>query len=195
MISCILLSAGLSRRFGSPKALASWKGTTVIGHIQNMLVLTQVDEIIVVLGAQADAIKPHLLKHKKVKFVYNKDYNFGQTSSFKAGIGELSKDTKGILLYPVDFPMIARSTVDGLIKVYAEQGPLIMIPMFNGRKGHPPLFSGILRSEFLGLDNSLGINSVAHAHEPETALFTVNDPGTVAGFNTPEEFEALKAAG
>jgi len=91
MIACILLSAGLSQRFGSPKALAQWNTGTVIEHLQNLLVKSQVDEIIVVCGAHADQIKPHILEHKQVRFVYNKDYNFGQTSSFKAGLKSVSR--------------------------------------------------------------------------------------------------------
>ncbi|VAX34845.1 hypothetical protein MNBD_UNCLBAC01-1087, partial [hydrothermal vent metagenome] len=86
MLSCILLSAGASARFGSPKALAKQPSNNrpIIEKIQKTLLKTKIDEIIIVLGAHAESIKPFLLKHKNIKVVYNKDHNFGQTSSFKA---------------------------------------------------------------------------------------------------------------
>ncbi len=51
MVTCILLSAGSSQRFGSPKALAELYDETVLEHLQKMLLATQVGEIIIVLGA------------------------------------------------------------------------------------------------------------------------------------------------
>ena len=192
MIASILLSAGLSQRFGSPKALAKFNGETVIGHLQKMLIKSQVDEIIVVLGAYADEIKPHLLDHKKVKFVYNKDYNFGQTSSFKAGLRSVSDDTEGFMLLPVDHPLIQQKTIDALIRYFLDNSPLAVLPSFSGKKGHPPLFSGSLKEEFLALDNESGLNTVAHAHQNQTVILPVEDAGIVKSFNTPEEFKTIR---
>jgi molybdenum cofactor cytidylyltransferase len=192
MISGILLSAGLSHRFGSPKALAKVHGKTVINHLQQMLIKSQVDEIIVVLGAHADEIKPHLLNHTKLKVVYNKDYNFGQTSSFKVGLRSISEGVEGVLLIPVDHPFIEQQTVDTLIRYFRDDSPLIVLPAFNGKKGHPPIFSAKLKEEFLALDNESGLNMIAHAHHNETAILSVKDPGTIKSFNTQEEFETLR---
>jgi len=192
MFSCILLSAGASSRFGSPKALARHKGETVVGSMQKMLLNTQIGEIIVVLGAQADQIQPHVLKHTKIKFVYNKDHNFGQTSSFKAGLRVTSRDSEAFLLLPIDYPFISGKTIDQEIAFYRKNAPLIIIPAWEGRKGHPPLFAGSLREDILALKDQYGLNSVAHAHPAETEILPVTDPGVIQTFNTPEEFKMLK---
>jgi CTP:molybdopterin cytidylyltransferase MocA len=192
MVTCILLTGGLSQRFGSPKALARFNGETIVERLQNLLLRTQVHEIITVLGAQAKLIKPYLLKHKCVKFVYNKDYNLGQTSSFKVGLQSVSKKVHGFLLLPVDYPFITEDTINRLTDFYKENNPLILIPSFEGQKGHPPLFSNRLRDEFLTLDNNCGLYSVAHTHPSETKILTVTDRGVIQTFNTQEEFEALK---
>src|SRR5438093_2568565 len=94
MTSCILLSAGLSTRFGSAKALAKLGDQTVIECLLKTLVESDLAEIIVVLGAHADKIKPHILNHTKVKVVYNKDYILGQTSSVKAGVEALDPKSR-----------------------------------------------------------------------------------------------------
>ena len=192
MVTCILLSAGLSRRFGSPKALAKWHKETVLEHLQKMLIETQVNEIIVVLGAYAKRVKPHLLDHKKVKFVYNKDYNLGQTSSFKSGLKDVSNDTRGVMLLPVDYPLISSNTIDLLIRNFLDHNPHVLIPAFEGKKGHPPLFSSTLRDEFLALDNASGLNTVAQAHQSQTVIYPVDDIGVVSTFNTLDEFELIK---
>lgn len=192
MITCVLLSAGLSQRFGSPKALAKLHDGTVVERLQTMLTETQVSEIIVVLGAYADQIKPYILDHKKVRSVYNKDYNFGQTSSFKAGLEGVSDSTQGVLLLPVDYPIIRADTIDQLIQCFLDKHPPVLIPTFEGSKGHPPLFSIDLREEFLALDNESGLNTIAHAHQAETTVLSVEDVGVVSAFNTVDEFELIK---
>ena len=193
MISCILLSAGLSSRFGSPKALAKINRETVVERLQKLLLATETGEIIVVLGDSAERIKPVLFKHKKVKIVYNKDYKLGQTSSFKSGLAEISPQTEGILLLPVDYPVVKRETLERLINFFQEHRPLILVPGYQGHKGHPPIFDVRLKKEFLDLDDSAGINTVIHRHAAETHILPVEDEGVIRSFNTPEEFKGLKA--
>jgi CTP:molybdopterin cytidylyltransferase MocA len=192
MMSCILLAAGSSKRFGSSKALAELDGTPVIERIQQTLIASSVGEIIVVLGDHVEAIKPHLLKHNKIKFVHNKDYNLGQTSSFKVGLEALNKDSQGIMLWPVDCPLMKVQTINLLVSTFFSQKPRILIPTFQKIKGHPPVFDAGLKRAFLKLDHSVGINTVEHEHASEIVLFPVDDPGVVQSFNTPEEFIRLK---
>lgn len=193
MIACILLSAGSSRRFGSPKALARLNGETVIEHLQKLLLKTQLCEIIVVLGAQAGRIKPHLLNHKRVKVVQNKDYKSGQTSSVKAGLRNISDGVRGVMVLPVDYPFVQEETIDALIRFFSDHAPLIVAPAFGGRKGHPPLFSTRLRNEFLALDNARGLNTVMRARRDETFILPVRDAGVLKTFNTRVELERLKS--
>jgi len=192
MISSIILSAGLSSRFGSPKALVHWENQTIIERLQNLLISSEVDEIIVVLGAEAELIKPCILKHKKVKFFYNKDYLKGQTSSLKVGLREISECSKGFLLVPVDFPLINSSTIMHIIDAFHGEGEKIILPTYKGRKGHPPLFPFRLKDEFLSLNNDKGLNSIASVHEDMLQLLPLEDKGIIQTFNTQEEFNIIK---
>ncbi|MCK5581131.1 MAG: nucleotidyltransferase family protein [Candidatus Omnitrophica bacterium] len=191
MISGILLTAGCSSRFGSPKALAKWNNKLIFVHLQETLISSKVDEIIVVLGAFSDEIKPYLLNHKKVKFVYNKDYNFGQTSSFQAGLKFLSDRTSGVLLLPVDYPFVQAETIDALIDQFLKARPKVLIPTFDNHKGHPPIFDVSLKEKFLTMAHDAGINTIAHKYKDETVLTPVDDKGVVLTFNTVEEFKEV----
>jgi len=190
MITCILLSAGESERFGSPKALARTSQRTAIEDLQNTLLGSIADEIIVVLGAYVDAVKPHVFNHKKVRVVYNKDYKLGQTSSFQTGLSAVGNGTGAVLLVPVDCPLILTSTVDLLIRHFEQSNPVLLIPAYQGKRGHPPVFNASLKTEILTLSPSIGLNSLFAGHAPQ--ILEINDPGIVQTFNTPEELEAIK---
>lgn len=190
MITCVVLSAGLSSRFGSSKSLAKIGSLTAIEFLLKRLVATDLGQILVVLGANADQIKPYVLKHDKINIVYNKNYNLGQTSSFKAALPLVSATASGIMLLPVDYPFIQSTTINGLIKEFRTKKPLILVPTFNAIKGHPPLFSASLKEEFLVLGDDQGANEVVHRHN--ILLAPVSDEGVIATFNTPQEFSLLK---
>lgn len=193
MISCILLAAGLSSRFGSPKALAIINQKPLIEHLQARLIKTNLGEIIIVLGAHAELIKPHLFNHKKIRFVYNKDYNFGQTSSLKIGLKNISSGSQGFMLLPVDYPVIQAVTIDQLLETFLKDAPLILMPTFENKKGHPPIFDIALKQEFLSLEDTTGLNTIARRHEKDVQSIYVADEGIVMSFNTTEEFEIIKA--
>ena len=191
MISCILLSAGVSSRFGSPKALAKINTQTVIEYLLSNLIESNINDIAVVLGAQAEEIKTHVLDHKKVKVVYNKNYNLGQTSSFKVGLEAIKSRCSGIMLLPVDYPLIKRATFNVLIDHFMVKTPTILIPTYQQKKGHPPIFAAALRQSFLDMDYSVGVNSVEHEYVSDTLLLPIDDPGVIGSFNTPEEFNEI----
>jgi molybdenum cofactor cytidylyltransferase len=193
MFTCILLAAGESQRFGSPKALAEFNETNIIRYVQDLLLSTSLDEIILVLGAHADIIKPFILQHKKIKVVYNKYYNLGQTSSFQTGVNNADISTECFLLLPVDVPFIRSETIDLLLNKFSEQRPKILVPVYKGKKGHPPVFDSSLKKEILELPANQGINTIIHKHQnTDETLIDVPDEGVIRTFNTVEEWQNLK---
>jgi len=190
MITCILLSAGLSERFGAPKALAPIAGKTVIQQVQKTLLQSVCEEIIVVLGAHAQLISPSIFIHSRIRVVHNKDYFFGQTSSVQAGLREADKSSKGFMLLPVDCPLVQASTIDTIIGHFKKSNPGVLIPTYQNKKGHPPVFNQHLKSKVLDLPMDLGLNSLFADHPPQT--IEINDPGIIKSFNTPQELEELR---
>lgn len=190
MITCVLLSAGPSHRFGSPKALASFKGTTVIQHLQNTLLQTSCDEIIVVLGAHAHQIWPFIFNHTRIRFVYNKDDNFGQMSSVQEGWRLAGEGSEGVMFLPVDCPLVQASSIDKIIDYFKKYQPDILVPSYHNKKGHPAIFRARLKSEALNLPKDQGLDSLLTNHPPQT--IDIDDIGIIKNFNTPEELEELK---
>lgn len=192
MIYCVVLAAGLSSRFHSPKALADYNGRPVINHILKTILNTHINGIQIILGAHKEILEPQILKHTHISIVYNKDYNLGQTSSFQAGVRSLPKDTTGIILWPVDFPFIQPSTINQMIEIFHHNKDKIIIPSFQNRKGHPAFFCASLKEDILSLDHNKGINTLIHNHANNTTVLPVNDEGVLLSFNTQEEWRALQ---
>jgi len=190
MITCILLAAGLSERFGSPKALASITGKTVIEHVQNTLLESHCDKIIVVLGAHAQQIHPYIFIHSRIRVVYNKHYNFGQTSSVQTAWQFIDPSSEGLLQLPVDCPLIQPATINKMIDHFKNISPDILIPTYKNIKGHPPIFHRNLKSKILNLSLNDGLNSLFSDHPPQT--LEIEDSGIIKSFNTPQEFDDIK---
>ncbi len=193
MITCILLAAGLSERFGSPKALACLAPkTTVLQHLLTILLQSACDEIVVVLGANASSIEPTIVIQSRIRVVYNKHYNFGQTSSLQTGWQAVDSASKGIMFLPVDCPLVKASSIDDIIHSFKNNSPDVLIPSYKNKKGHPPIFHQRLTPSVLNIPTSQGINSLFTQYPVQT--IAINDPGIVQSFNTLEEFESIKAA-
>jgi CTP:molybdopterin cytidylyltransferase MocA len=160
--------------------------------VLSTLARSQIGEIVVILGAAADQILPFIPAHPKIRTVHNQNYVLGQTSSFQTGLKVLSSQCEAAFLLPVDCPFIKTETIDKICESFQAAQSKVIIPTFNGRKGHPPLFSKSLFEEFLALDVKKGLNTISQKHVLETYIFPVKDPGVLATFNTQEEFEQLK---
>src|SRR3990167_3369898 len=135
MVVAVVLSAGESRRMGSPKALLPIGGKTFIEHIVASLERTRVGKIIVVLGHNAEEIRSRVA-HLRVTWVVNKDYAQGQLSSLIAALRDLQEfagasQVDGILVHLVDHPFLDSSLVNQMIERFYESKKLIVLPRYQ----------------------------------------------------------------
>ena len=191
MISCVILSAGFSERFGSPKALANINGKTNIAFLLEKLIKCNLSEIVVVLGFEHEKITQHVFKHNLLNLVYNKDYKFGQTTSVIAGLKKTSTKSDEFLILPIDCPFVRPQTVDQLIVNFKRNTSDILIPMYQNRRGHPPVFNQKVKDAILKLDIAKGINTVLKDETYTTNVLDTDDPGVTETFNTPEELNEI----
>jgi molybdenum cofactor cytidylyltransferase len=188
MIVAIVLSAGESSRMGSPKALLPIGGKRFIERIVSVLEQTKVGSIVVVLGHQAEEIRPQI-SHLPITIVLNRDYAKGQLSSLIVAIRSLeSEKVDGVLVHLVDHPLLNPSLVDRMIKHFYESKKLIIVPRYRGRRGHPVIFSSRLFPELLQAPLDVGAKSVVNAHHDETLEIETEDRGVIVDIDTPEEY-------
>ncbi|QAT16499.1 CTP:molybdopterin cytidylyltransferase [Candidatus Velamenicoccus archaeovorus] len=192
MVSCIVLAAGASSRFGSPKPLTRLHSRPLISFLSEQLLKTQLGEILVVLGADADAIRPCVCRDPRIKCIFNESFTRGQTSSFKKGLTAVSADTEGVLLLPADTPFVLPETIDTIVETFLKNPFPILVPTYKGRGGHPPVFSKTLFAEFAKLSDEAPLSTVQQIHASEILKLPVCDEGVALSFNTPLEFEKIR---
>ena len=116
MISSILLAAGLSKRMdGENKLTKKIQGIPLIKHSINNILASSIDELIVVLGYQKEIIENIVDKNKKIKFVFNKDFHSGMSSSIKIGLNHVSNNTEAFFICLGDMPMVNPGIYNQLI--------------------------------------------------------------------------------
>lgn len=191
--AAVILAAGESRRMGSPKALLRYHGQTFLDTLISLFA-PLCSPVIVVLGANADEIRNGLSfdAAPHATFVINPDYLTGQTSSMQCGLRAVPADAEGVLFTLADHPAVAASTIDALA---AQPRPLIRVPRFEGRRGHPVWFSRALIAEFLALPAHGAARDVVYSHVDETEYLDVDDPGIVADIDDPAAYRELIGAG
>ena len=187
----ILLAAGESRRMGELKALLPWQGQTLLAHQVAALADGGVDRIVVVLGHRHEELRTELEGKARVEWTLNPDYLQGKTTSIKTGLKALAgRSPEAILLLNVDQPRSAE-TVRDLLLQHRASGPLITIPTFGGKGGHPVVFDGVLLDELSNIaEETQGIRKVVRRHEEGTLRVELGTREVLWDLNTPEQYRA-----
>jgi molybdenum cofactor cytidylyltransferase len=190
MIVAVILSAGESSRMGRPKALLPIDGVRFVEKIVAALKSTDVEDIIVVLGHHAGEMRQKV-SDLPVTILVNHDYKQGQLSSLQVAIRHLESSgspVDGILVHLVDHPYISATLVDLMIDRFYETKKLIVVPRFQGRRGHPVIFARALFPELLAAGTDQGAKPVVHAHRDDTLEIDTEDEGVLIDIDTPEEY-------
>ena len=176
MISGILLAAGESRRMGSPKALLPYQGQTFLERICTAFFDAGVEELVVVLGAWEDKLRPALPRHPSLRTVVNPHYTQGQLSSLVCGLGALSPDSEAAVVNLVDHPLIRTETIAALIASFRTDPLPIIIAAHQGKRGHPVLFSRQVYAELLAAPLDKGAKRSCVKIPPECATCRSTTP-------------------
>jgi molybdenum cofactor cytidylyltransferase len=187
MIVAVVLSAGESSRMGRPKALLPIDGQTFIEKIVGALKKSSVAKVMVVLGHNADEMIQRI-EHLRVEILVNPDYKLGQLSSLQVAVRRLERepDCDGMLVHLVDHPYVNTELVQTMIKRYEDTGKLIVVPRYNGKRGHPVIFSRKLFSELLAAPVDQGAKAIVNAHRDDTLEIDTEAEGVTVDIDTPE---------
>jgi nicotine blue oxidoreductase len=136
-VSAIVLAAGGGTRFGGGKLLARLGGQPLIEAVLDNLRRAPVDEVIVVVGAEAERLH-EVCQRYGVRTVDNEEWEQGQSSSVLAGLRTCAGDAAVILLG--DQPLIGAGAVGRLVAAFAE-GAEVAVATYEGKRRNPVLFS------------------------------------------------------
>ena len=172
---------------GRAKALLPLQGMTFLDVLMDRFTGAGVAPILVVLGGAAEEIR-NVVKLSLARVVLNPDPSRGQLSSIHCGILALAPgEVDALFIAPVDTPRVSVATLDKMIQ--ALPGHSLVVPVFQGRRGHPALFSAALFPELLRAPLDEGARSVVHATSDRLEL-PCDDAAVVEDFDAPEDLPA-----
>jgi molybdenum cofactor cytidylyltransferase len=198
VIPAIVLAAGRSSRMGRAKAMLPLDaGDTFLTRIVRTFLDAGVDDVVVVLGHEADAIAASFADSGlPARFVVNPAYDRGQLSSLAAGLAFV--DRPGVvaaLVTLVDVPLVTSATVRTVIDCYRRTHVRVVRPTSGARHGHPLLIDRSLFAELRAADPETGAKPVVRAHATAAGDVTVDDEGAFTDIDTVEDYARAVAPG
>ncbi|WP_069649819.1 molybdenum cofactor cytidylyltransferase [Caloranaerobacter ferrireducens] len=153
MISGIILASGFSRRMERDKLLLDINGMAIIERVIKMVCKSDVDEVIMIY--RKEEIR-EIAKRYGIKTVFNKKAKLGQSEAVKLGIVSSSKDVKGYMFFMGDQPFLKVEAINNIIKVFKSGKYQVVVPIFDGKRGNPVIFSRDLRQQLLNVSGDIG---------------------------------------
>lgn len=186
----IILAAGRSDRMGTNKLLMPFSDRTIIETVIGNAMQSEADKIMVVIGAYRDELLP-VIKRMKVNFIYNENWQNGMLSSIKCAFLNLPAEADSVLICLGDQPAIPGSVATDLIHKFRKNSYGIVIPVYNGKRGHPVLISRSYEQQIYDLDNNTGLhelmkNNADDILEVQTTVRTI-----LKDIDTMKDYEAL----
>ena len=190
MISAILLAAGQSKRMdGENKLVKKIKDTSVIKHSVRNIMSSSIDELIIVLGYQKEIIEKIIDKNKRIKFVFNRDFESGMASSIKTGLNNLSEKTEAFFICLGDMPMVNHDIYNKLIK--SKDNKEIIVPTYKRQQGNPVLFAKSMKEKIMDIAGDIGAKKILELNKDKILNLEINDQSITKGFDTQNDFNSL----
>ena len=195
MIVGIILSAGESKRMGTPKQLLPWGKTIILQQVIDNSSASRLGMILLVLGSRADDIADKITITSKTRILVNHEFKAGMSSSVKCGIKNAPVDAEAYMLLLGDQPFIGPDIINNLIDSYHAGRHGIIVPVYNGQRGHPVIFDSRYKKELLSISDR-GAKEVTEKHTHDIFEIHVVSPNILTDIDTPQDYQkALGQAG
>ncbi len=188
-VAGVVLAAGESRRMGQLKALLPFGSRTVIEQVLQPLLSADLSEVAVVLGHRGGEIAA-VLESLPVRLLYNADYRFGMTSSVQVALRALDPVPNAYLLALVDQPQIGLPVIQQLVAAHTRTRKGLIIPVWQGKRGHPLLLAAAYRPTVLALTSDQGLNVVTRGYPHDTLELPIESDDILRDMDYQEEYVA-----
>ncbi|HEY2803031.1 MAG TPA: nucleotidyltransferase family protein [Actinomycetota bacterium] len=164
MISAVVLAAGTASRFGSTKQLVLVDGKPLVQHAIDAAAAAELDEIVVVLGHDADQVREALELPSNARAVVNDRYAQGQSTSLAAGLFALDPSSEAAVVLLGDQPEVRPEEIRALIERFAETRASTVRLRYRNAPG-PALLGREIWPDALKLRGDTGARALFDSHE------------------------------
>ena len=190
MIAAILLAAGRSRRMGAFKPLLPFGGRTVAEACVENLLAGGVGEVVVVLGHRGEEVRRRLSR-LPVRFAVNADASSEMGASIARGVEQLPTEAEAVFIALVDQPAVPPETIRLINAAAVRTGARLVVPVYEGRGGHPVRIDLSFREELMKLDPERGLRALFEAHREEVLRVHVASPYVARDMDRWDDYAAL----
>ena len=195
MISAVVLAAGSSTRMGRAKLILPLAGKPIVRHVVDAALTAPVDEVVVVLGAGADAVRSALQTGGGVRFALNDRHGEGQSTSLRAGLAAADPAADAAVILLGDQPGVTPDSIRAVVEAFrAAPGgvgtPEAVQAAYGGRPAHPTLFARAVWDEVVG-EGDHGARDWLRKHPGRRLLVEVGGEPP-ADVDTPDDYELMR---
>lgn len=188
-IVALILAAGESSRFGQPKQILPFRGTSLLNHIKKHLSLNFVDKTFIVLGAYRKEIMENckLNTSEVIEFDQWKE-GMGSSLSFACSKIFTQKKYNAILITLGDLPFIEKSDYEKMMNLFESEDDIVATKA-NNSLGVPAIFGKRYFDELLRVKGEKGAKPIIYKYLDKVKVFC-NDRAAV-DIDSKEDFRNL----
>lgn len=190
-LHAIVLAAGSSSRFGSPKQLVRVDGRPLLHAAVARAVEVAGHAVSVVLGAHAADLAP-LLRHSAASIVINREWSEGMASSIRAGVARLPGSCGGVMLVLADQAAVTAEDLRRLATAWRRQPDYIVAAQYGATLGAPAIFPATSFRELGELRGDRGAQPL-FKRNPDRVVRVPMESASI-DIDTPEDLLRLETA-
>ncbi len=186
-IAAVVLAAGRSSRMGRPKLLLPLGGRSVIARVIDAVLASTVAPVAIVAGDEIELLK-EALEGRTLTWVRNPDPGAAMLDSVRRGLEALPSDWKAVVIVLGDQPGIDSEVIDRLADEFEAGSRGMVVPVHNGRRGHPILVAARYREEIFRDHDDLGLRGLLRAHPEDVQELETDRPSVLEDMDTPSDY-------
>jgi molybdenum cofactor cytidylyltransferase len=191
--STVILAAGSSKRLGYSKLTLKIDGESVLRKSVSPFISAGIGRIFIIIGVQSRVIREELTGYDVI-FVENEDSALGMSTSVKAALPFITNE-EGVFFHLGDKPFLKKELIFRMVDMFRKDKKRIIVPVFNGEKGHPVLMNvGLYCDEIRSLQGDKGLREIIEKYR-KYVIFIEGDEGTLFDIDTIDDVESLKERG
>jgi molybdenum cofactor cytidylyltransferase len=193
----MILAAGESKRFGTPKQLIKLSKGYMLEYVIRACLASALDKVYVILGHHRREILKALAENNKsfpnnqLEFLINTQYRQGLSSSLHAGLTSIKNTFGSVMFLLGDQPLVDSVLINLMLKQYYRSDKNICVPSYKGKRGNPTIFSSKYFSLLENVTGDSGGKDIIAAHPKDILMIETDSPACVFDIDAIGDLEEL----
>ena len=176
---------------GRPKQLLPLNEKPLISHCLETIISSGIEDVTVVLGEQATEMRDCLddfRSKQKIRILFNDAPESEMAESVRIGCRAIDTSCSGVMICLCDHPLVSKETIKEMVAFHEEDPEKIIIPVYQGKRGHPTLFPrAVIAQVFEGLT----LREIIRKNPERLRLAEVPDEGITIDLDTTEDYRKV----